>query len=158
MRTPLLSVFDDAVRSTFESTLQDMLGSAVRGEVEHIPHKKGVSMSDASDRFDDLVVVLMEAFGHSARVIVHKMMLRLYDAYSQRVDFSYQDQLKGKMVLLRQRILSDHLRPKGVSYDSDNFDEKTESNDDETSAQTGKAAWSSFYRLKKGVGSGSTQN
>jgi len=40
----------------------------------------------------------------------------------------------------------------------DNFDEKTESNDDETKAQTGKAAWSSFYRLKKGVSSGSTQN
>ena len=32
------------------------------------------------------------------------------------------------------------------------------SNDDETKAQTGKAGWSSFYRLKKGVGSGSTQN
>jgi hypothetical protein len=120
--------------------------------------QKGVSMSDASVRFDDLVVVLMEAFGRSARVIVHKMMLRLYDAYSQRVDFSYQDQLKDKMVSLRQRILSDHLRPKGVSYDSDNFDEKAESNDDETKAQTGKAGWSSFYRLKKGVGSGSTQN
>jgi hypothetical protein len=99
LRSPLLSVFDDAVRSTFESTLQDMLGNAVRDEVERILRQKGVSMSDASDRFDDLVMVLMEAFGSSARVIVHKMMLRLYDAYSQRVDFSYQDQLKDKMVL-----------------------------------------------------------
>jgi len=105
--------------------------------LERILRQKGVSISDASDSFDDL---------------------RLYDAYSQRVDFSYQDQLKDKMVSLRQRIVSDHLRPKGVSYDSDNFDEKTESNDDETKAQTGKAGWSSFYRLKKGVGSGSTQN
>jgi hypothetical protein len=135
-----------------------MLGKAVRDEVERILVQKGVSMSEASDRFDDVVMVLMEAFGRSARVIVHKMMLRLYDAYSQRVDFSYQDQLRDKMVLLRQRILSDHLRPKGVSYDSDNFDEKTEPSVDETKAQTGKAGWSSFYRLKKGVGSDSTQS
>jgi len=158
VRTPLLSIFDDAVRTTFESTLQDILGNAVRDEVEHILRQKGVSMSEASERFDDVVTVLMEAFGRSARVIVHKMMLRLYDADSQRVDFSYQDQLRDKMVLLRQRILSDHLRPKGVSYESDNFDEKTEPSDDEMKPQAGKAGWSSFYRLKKGVGSGSTQN
>jgi len=51
MRTPLLSVFNDAVRSTFESTVRDMLGTAVRDEVERILRQKGVSMSDASDRF-----------------------------------------------------------------------------------------------------------
>lgn len=78
---------------------------------------RGIPESDISTRFDDMAETLHESFGGSARIIIYKTMVELYGQYSMRVDFTYQDSMKDRMVLLRERVVNDHMVPKRAMRD-----------------------------------------
>ncbi len=90
------------------------MGPTVRDVIYDLLAKKGIEQSDISSRFDDVVVILTDSLGASARVIIYRTMTLLCQEYQVRADFSYQDSLRDRMVLLRDRVVVDHLYPKRV--------------------------------------------
>ncbi len=116
VRTALVTTFHETVNFCFTSVLETM-GTSVRDVVfERLSHR-GIPSSDVSSRFDDAVEILNESFGGSARIIVYRTLVELYQQYGMRVDFTYQDSLKDRMVLLRERVVNDHLVPKRAMRD-----------------------------------------
>lgn len=116
MRTALVTTFHDTVNFCFSSVLETM-GTSVREVVLERLNSRGIPQTDISTRFDDAVQILNESFGGAARVIVYKTMVELFQQYGMRVDFTYQDPLKDRMVLLRERVIMDHLVPKRSQRD-----------------------------------------
>jgi hypothetical protein len=116
LRTALVTTFHDTVNYCFGAVL-DTMGSSVRDVVYQRLSNKGIPAADVSTRFDDMVEMLYESFGESARIIVYKTMVELYLQYGMRVDFTYQDSLKDHMVLLRERVVSDHMVPRRAQRD-----------------------------------------
>ena len=116
MRTALVTTFHDTVNFCFSSVLETM-GTSVREVVLERLNSRGIPQTDISTRFDDAVQILEESFGGAARVIVYRTMVELFQQYGMRVDFTYQDPLKDRMVLLRERVIMDHLVPKRAQRD-----------------------------------------
>ncbi len=116
MRTALVTTFHETVNFCFSWVLETM-GTSVRDVVLERLGAKGIPEADVSTRFDDAVQVLDESFGGAARVIVYKTMVELFQQYGMRIDFTYQDPLKDRMVLLRERVVMDHLIPKRAQRD-----------------------------------------
>ena len=113
LRAALVSTFQDTVSFCFKSTLETM-GSSVRDVVYDHLRKKGIPESEIPAQFDDVVRVLNESFGGSARVIIYKTLVELYQQYSIRVDFTYQESLRDHMSMLRERVVVDHILPRRV--------------------------------------------
>src|SRR2546422_11394765 len=90
------------------------MGSTVRDVIYDLLAKKGIERPEISSRFDDVVAVLMVSLGASARVLLYRTMTFLCQEYQVRADCSYQDSLRDRMVLLRDRVVADHLYPKRV--------------------------------------------
>ncbi len=88
------------------------MGTSVRDIVYDHLRRKGIPESEIPARFDDVVKALNESFGGSARVIIYKTLVELYQQYSMRVDFTYQDSLRDHLGLLRERVVVDHIIPK----------------------------------------------
>ena len=119
MRTDLVEIFQATMQDCFVSTVDNMLGSRVRQEVIRLVERNGISLREISGRFDDVVNVLTGAFGTSARVLVYKTVVELYDEYSVRASFSFYDSLRDQIMFLKERVVSDLLRPKHLlSLDS----------------------------------------
>jgi hypothetical protein len=116
VRAALVTTFHDTVNYCFGAVL-DTMGSSVRDVVYQRLSNRGIPAQDISTRFDSMVETLYEAFGGSARIIVYKTMVELYLQYGMRVDFTYQDSLKDHMVLLRERVVSDHMVPRRAQRD-----------------------------------------
>jgi hypothetical protein len=116
MRTALVTTFHDTLNYCFSMVLETM-GSSVRDVVYERLRRKGIPPEDVSTRFDDMVEILNESFGGSARIIVYKTMVELYQQYGMSVDFTYQDSLKDHLVLIRERVVMDHMVPKRVQRD-----------------------------------------
>jgi hypothetical protein len=113
MRTALVTTFHETVNFCFNAVLETM-GTSVREVVFERLRNRGIPAEDVSTRFDDIVDILNESFGGSARVIVYKTIVELYQQYGMSIDFTYQDSLKDHMVLLRERVIMDHLVPRRV--------------------------------------------
>ena len=111
MRTALVTTFHETVNYCFNTVLETM-GTSVRDVVIQRLNGRGIPESDISTRFDDMAQILYDSFGGSARIIIYKTMVELYGQYSMRVDFTYQDSLKDRMVLLKERVVNDHMVPK----------------------------------------------
>jgi len=90
------------------------MGSSVRDVVYDHLRRKGIPESEIPAQFDDVVRVLNESFGGSARVIVYKTLVELYQQYSMRVDFTYQESLRDHLSMLRERVVVDHILPRRV--------------------------------------------
>jgi len=90
------------------------MGPTVRDVIYDLLAKKGIDQPEVSSRFDDVVAVLVDSLGASARVLIYRTMTLLCQEYQVRADFSYQDSLRDRMVLLRERVVADHLYPKRV--------------------------------------------
>ena len=116
MRTALVTTFHETVDYCFNSVLETM-GTSVRDVVYQRLSNRGIPESEISTRFDDMAEILYESFGGSARIIIYKTMVELYGQYSMRVDFTYQDSIKDRMVLLRERVVNDHMVPKRAMRD-----------------------------------------
>ena len=89
------------------------MGTSVRDVVYDHLRRKGIPESEIPAQFDDVVKALNESFGGSARVIVYKTLVELYQ-YSMRVDFTYQDSLRDHLFMLRERVVVDHILPRRV--------------------------------------------
>ena len=124
LRSPSLFVFDEVLTNSFSSALEGLLGREVRDEVYHILETKGVRNDQVPSRFDKVIEVLHEFFGEGSRIIIHRVLRVLYQKYSLPVDFSYQETLLDPLTLLKDRIIVNHLRPRGVEY-VDLFQDKT---------------------------------
>ena len=113
MRTQISTLFHETVNDCFRNAL-DGLGPKVRDVIYDLLVKKGIERPEVSSRFDDVVAILMDSLGASARVLIYRTMTLLCAEYQVRVDFTYQDSLRDRMVLLRDRVVADHLYPKRV--------------------------------------------
>ena len=116
MRAATVTTFHDTVNYCFNSVLETM-GPSVREVIYGHLNSKGVPASDISVRFDDSVEILTESFGGAARIIVYKTLVELYSQYSMHVDFTYQDSLKDRMIMLKDRVVMDHLIPRRAHRD-----------------------------------------
>jgi hypothetical protein len=109
----MVATFQDTLAYCFRSTLETM-GSSVRDVVYDHLRKRGIPESEIPIQFDDVVKALDESFGGSARVIIYKTLVELYQQYSMRVDFTYQESLRDHMSLLRERVVADHIVPRRI--------------------------------------------
>jgi hypothetical protein len=121
LRTALVSTFQDTVSYCFRSTLETM-GTSVRDVVYDHLQRKGIPETEIPAQFDDVVKALNESFGGSARVIVYKTLVGLYQQYSMRVDFTYQDSLKDHLSMLRERVVVDHMLPRRVQREDSSLE------------------------------------
>lgn len=154
MRTPAIAFFDETLNYCFSSSLEAILGPRVREEVYRVLIQQGITAIEVSVRFDDIVTVLTRVFGTSSRIIIHRTIVELYREYSQRIDFSYGDPLKERLVFLKDRVVSDHLYPRRSQETISFFDKRDIRPAGEVPEVDveNTASWSGLYRLKRGVG------
>jgi hypothetical protein len=110
MRTNLISGFQLSVNYWFDLVLQEM-GGPIRDWVYDFLDKKGIKREDIPSRFDDVVKILLERLGTSARVIAYRTVVELYKEFSLSANFDYEDSIKDRFVFLRERVLADRLHP-----------------------------------------------
>lgn len=113
MRTQISTLFHETVNDCFRNSLEGM-GPTVRDVILDLLAKKGIEQSEISSRFDDVVQILTESLGASARVIIYRTMTLIFQEYQMRADFNYQDSLRDRMNLLRDRVVVDHMYPRRV--------------------------------------------
>jgi hypothetical protein len=121
LRAALVATFHDTVSYCFKSTLETM-GTSVRDVVYDHLRRKGIPESEIPAQFDEVVKALNESFGGSARVIIYKTLVELYQQYSMRVDFTYQDSLRDHLSLLRERVVVDHILPRRIQREDASFE------------------------------------
>jgi len=109
LRSPLVEVFHETLGSCFASTLKDMLGLAVCESGYGLLERNGIPKGEISNRFDDTVTVLTRALGASSRVLVHRTVVEMFRQYSQRAEFSYQDSLRDRLIVLKETVVANHL-------------------------------------------------
>src|SRR6266540_6167458 len=112
MRATTVETFHSAMTERFLATTQDMLGSKVRSEICRFLERNGIPARDIAPRFDEVVEILTKVFGQSARVLVYKTVCSLYEEYSLRPGFGFYDSLKDKVSLLKEKVISDLLKPR----------------------------------------------
>ena len=110
MRTNLISGFQLSVNYWFDLVLQGM-GSPIRDWVYDFLDKKGIKRDDIPARFGDVVKILHERLGTSARVIAYRTMVELYKEFSLNANFDYEDSIEDRFVFLKERVLADRLHP-----------------------------------------------
>jgi len=96
----------------FSTVIEDILGRTVRAEIFQLLNRNGIQPSEISSRFDDVLDILTSAFGEGARVLVFKTVTELYKEYSQRAGFTFGESLKDQIILLRERVATDLLKPR----------------------------------------------
>src|SRR6266581_6469006 len=115
-------MFHETLGLCFTSTLKDMLVLSVFESVYGLLHINGIPKVDICNRFDDTVTVLTKAFGASSRVLVHRTVVEMFRQYSQRAEFSYQDSLRDRLIVLKEAVVANHLIPKskhdGIDFNS----------------------------------------
>jgi hypothetical protein len=119
LRATTLEEFHETMLHCFNKTTEEMLGRSVRDEIFQLLGKNHLASRDLGERFDDVVTILKKAFGESARIIVYRTVVGLYDEYSQRHDFTYADMLREKIELLKAKVTSDILKPRHLYSKSD---------------------------------------
>lgn len=112
MRTTLVETFQTTLRDCFVVTLQDMLGVGVRDEVFRLLERSGITVREIALRFDDVVEIITRVFGSASRVLVYRTVVNVYEEYSQRPNFTFYDSLKDRVLLLREKVVSDLLKPR----------------------------------------------
>ncbi len=115
-------MFHETLGLCFASTLKDMLGLAVCQSVYGLLERNGIPRGEISNRFDDTVTVLTKSLGTSSRVLVHRTVVEMFRQYSQGAEFSYQDSLRDRLIVLKEAVLANHLMPKsrhdGIDFNS----------------------------------------
>ena len=71
-----------------------------------------IPRSEIGARFDDVAKVLSDVFGSSSRLLIYKTVVGLYEEYSVRANFGFYDSLRDQLLFLRERVLSDILKPR----------------------------------------------
>lgn len=112
MQGSLVEAFQETLGRCFASSLRDMLGTAVGESIYGLLERNGIRRTDISNRFDDTVAVLTKALGSSSRVLVHRTVVEMFQQYSQRADFTYQDSLRERLTVLKEAVMAQHLVPR----------------------------------------------
>ena len=110
LNTNLMPSFQLAVDYWFDRVLQGM-GQPIRDWIYDYLDKKGIHRKDIPTRFEEVVKTLLERLGTSARVIAYRTIVELYKEFSLPPNFEYDDSLPDRFVYLRERVVSDRLRP-----------------------------------------------
>ena len=121
MRTALVDTFYETLDYCFETVLGEMLGKAVQDSVYGLLERNGIQRREIATRFDDVVEVLTKSLGTCSRVVIHRTVTEMYRQYSQRLDFSYNDSLRERLMLLKESTVANHLVPKRT-FESSSFD------------------------------------
>ena len=108
----MAETFQSTMNQCFTTVVEDLLGRTVREETFQLLERNGIKPSEISSRFDDVVEVLTRVFGNSARVLVHMTVTELYKEYSLRTGFAFGESLKDQVALLREKVMSDLLKPR----------------------------------------------
>ena len=95
----------------FITVVENILGRTVKDQILNLLERNGILRSEISSRFDEVVQVLTVSFGECIRVLVFKTVTELYKEYSLRADFSFGESLKDQVALLKERVVSDLLKP-----------------------------------------------
>ena len=112
MRTTIVETFQSTMNQCFATVIEDILGRTVRAEIFELLRRNGIQASEISSRFDNVVEVLTNAFGEGAHVLVFKTVTELYKEYSQRAGFTFGESLRDQIILLRERVATDLLKPR----------------------------------------------
>ena len=110
MNTNLMPSFQLAVDYWFDRVLQGM-GQPIRDWIYDYLGKKGIHRKEIPTRFEEVVKTLLERLGTSARVIAYRTIVELYKEFALPPNFEYDDSLPDRFVYLRERVVSDRLRP-----------------------------------------------
>ena len=121
MRTALVDTFYETLDYCFETVLGEMLGKAVQDSVYGLLERNGIQRREIATRFDDVVEVLTKSLGTCSRVVIHRTVTEMYRQYSQRLDFSYNDSLRERLMLLKESTVANHLVPKRT-FESSSLD------------------------------------
>ena len=116
-----MTTFYDTLDYCFETVLGDLLGHTVRESIYGMLAKNGIQRAEIANRFDETVEVMTKVLGTCSRVVVHRTVSEMYKQYSQQLNFSYQDSLRDRLMLLKESIVSNHLVPRRL-YESSTFD------------------------------------
>jgi len=90
------------------------MGGNIRDWVYDFIEHKGIPRPDIPSRFEDVITLLTERLGTSARVIAYRTMTQLYQLFGLPQDFAYEESLTDKYYLLKDRVVTDRLYPKTV--------------------------------------------
>ena len=112
MRPPIVETFQTTMNRCFITVVEDMLGRTVKDEILQLLERNGIRQSEISSRFDDVVEVLTRSFGNPARVLVYKTVTELYKEYSLRTGSSFGESSRDQVAQLREKVVSDLLKPK----------------------------------------------
>jgi hypothetical protein len=96
----------------FTTVVEDILGRTVREEIFQLLERNGIKSTEISSRFDDVIEVLTRVFGISAQILVYKTVTELYKEYSLRTGFIFGESLIDQVAQLREKVVSDLLKPK----------------------------------------------
>src|SRR5713226_3630114 len=111
MRTLSATTFQETINYCFTSVLASM-GAGFQEVIYEVLEKKRLRREEISSRFDDVIKVLTETLGPSARVLIFKTVEQLYKEYSIPTEISYSDSLNDMIILLQSRVEAEHLPPK----------------------------------------------
>jgi len=111
LRTTIVETFQSTMNQCFATVVGDILGRTVRAEIFELLRRNGIQASEISSRFDNVVEVLTITFGEGAHVLVFKTVTELYKEYSQRAGFTFGESLRDQVILLRERVATDLLKP-----------------------------------------------
>jgi hypothetical protein len=111
-RTTAAETFQSTMNQCFTTVVEDIFGRTVREEIFQLLERNGIKPTEISSRFDDVIEVLTRVFGTSTRVLVHMTVTELYKEYSLRTGFAFGESLKEQIALLREKVVSDLLKPR----------------------------------------------
>jgi hypothetical protein len=95
----------------FTTVLEDILGRTVKEEIFQLLERNGIKPTEISGRFDEVIEVLNRVFGISAQILVYKTVRELYKEYSLREGFAFGESLNDEVAQLREKVVSDLLKP-----------------------------------------------
>ena len=112
MRSDAIETFQATLVQCFGTTLENLFGRPVKEQLMRILADRKIPRSEIGARFDDVAMILNDVFGSSSRLLIYKTVVELYEEYSVTAAFGFYDSFRDQILYLRERVLSDILKPR----------------------------------------------
>jgi len=112
LRSDLIETFQGTLVQCFSQTLENLFGRPVKEQLMRVLAEHKIPRPEIGARFDDVAKVLTYVFCSSSRLLIYKTVVELYEEYSIRATFGFYDSLRDQLLFLRERVLSDILKPR----------------------------------------------
>lgn len=112
MRSDIIETFQATLVSCFSTTLENLFGRPVKEQLMRILAEHKIPSAEIGARFDDVARVLTNVFGSSSRLLVYRTVVELYEEYGVTATFGFYDSLRDQILYLRERVLSDIMKPR----------------------------------------------